>query len=332
MRALVTGATGFVGLHLVRLLLSLGYEVSGTCLSLPAVWDFDAKLFRCDVRDAARLRLVIQKSRPSRIYHLAAQSSPSQSVEHFRDAYDTNFWGTYNLLEAAREFVPRARILVVGSAQCYGTVKPRELPITEAQPLAPSNPYALSKAAVDMLAGHYHLRFGLHVILARPFNHTGPGQQAGFVCSDYARQCAAIELGHRRPVLRARDLHKRRDFSDVRDVVRAYELLLQMGKPGEAYNIASGRLISVKRIVLLLKSFCSRPVRLSVQRQRRRPTDINVLYGSNRKLRRATGWKTTYQMRQTLRDLFDYWKAHCPEESPKGDQSYRRMRNSSQIQ
>jgi GDP-4-dehydro-6-deoxy-D-mannose reductase len=307
MRVLVTGATGFVGEHLMRLLLSLRHSVYGTYLSPPPEWRLDARLFRCDVRDVAQVRGITRKIRPDRIYHLAGQSSPSRSLEDFRGAFDTNFWGTYNVLEAARQEAPRSRILVVGSGQCYGQVKASRLPITEDQALAPPNPYALSKAAADMLASQYHSRFGLHVIRARPFNHTGPGQQKGFVCSDYARQIAAIQSGRGRAVLRLRDPQVRRDFSDVRDVVRAYELLLERGKPGEVYNVASGKSVSVKQIVLSLVSFGSRHIQVSVVRRGLRSGDVSTLYGCNRKLRHATGWKPAYTMRQTLEDLFDYW-------------------------
>jgi len=308
MRVLVTGATGFVGQHLVRLLLSFGQSVSGTYLTPPQEWDLKAGLLHCDIRDADRVRAITRQIRPSRIYHLAGQSSPSQSLADFRNTFDTNFWGTYNLLEAARQVVPKARVLVVGSSQCYGRLKPSRLPITEDQVFAPTNPYALSKGAADMLAGQYHSRFGLHVVRARPFNHTGPGQQQGFVCSDYARKIAAIELKHGRAVVRVRDPQVKRDFSDVRDVVRAYELLLEKGHPGEAYNVASGKPFSVRQIVSSLVSLSSRPIQISAVHRRLCSADVATLYGSNRKLRRATGWKPAFSLRQTLADLFDYWK------------------------
>lgn len=309
MRVLVTGATGFVGQHLVRFLNSLQYTVYGTYLSKEALARVPAvKLFRCDVRDAGRLRSIVRQIRPNRIYHLAAQSSPVESFRNLQGVYETNFWGTYNLLEAVRQVAPKARVLVVGSGQCYGPVKPSQLPATEDQAFAPPNPYALSKAAADMLAGQYYSRFGLHLIRARPFNHTGPGQAADFVCSDFARQIAAIDLGLRRPVVCTGDLRAKRDFSDVRDVVRAYELLLEKATPGEAYNVASGQATSVRQIVRLLASFSSRPIRLSVQRQRLRPGDARTLYGSNRKLRYATNWKPVYSLRSTLQDLYEYWK------------------------
>jgi GDP-4-dehydro-6-deoxy-D-mannose reductase len=307
MRILVTGATGFVGEHLVRLLLSRDHNVFGTYLSVPSSWEFAAELVWCDLRDASSVRKIVADIRPHEVYHLAAQSSPSQSLEQTRDVYGSNFWGTYNLLESVRQVAPKARILVVGSGQCYGEVRNRK-PLTESAVLSPRNPYALSKAAADMLAGQYYYRFGSHILRARPFNHTGPGQSTGFVCSDYARRIVDIDVGNERPVLRVRDADVRRDFSDVRDVVRAYELLIEKGKPGEAYNVASGRSMTVREIVSILVSFCSRRVQISAEHQEVGAGDIANLYGSRLKLSRTTGWKPRYNMRQTLRDLFEYWK------------------------
>jgi GDP-4-dehydro-6-deoxy-D-mannose reductase len=309
MRILVTGATGFVGRHLVHLLLARRHEVYGTYLERESSQPPDRiRLFRCDVRQAGRLRSIVRRIRPQRIYHLAALSSVAESFKNVRAVYDTNFWGTFNLLEAVREAAPKARVLVVSSAQCYAAAKRSQLPVTESHPFAPPSPYALSKAAADMLAHQYHSLFGLHVIRARPYNHTGPGQTPHFVCSDFARQIAAIDLGLRPALLRVGNLKVRRDFSDVRDVVRAYALLLEKGKPGEAYNVASGRGTSLEEIVRLLASFCSRPIRVVVERKRFRPGDVPVLYSSNRKLRRTTGWRPERNLRATLRDLFFYWK------------------------
>ena len=309
MRVLVTGATGFVGQHLVRYLVARGHAVYGTYLATGSIENVaGVELLRCDVRDASRLRTIVNQSRPQRIYHLAGLSSVTQSFGGCRAVFETNFWGTFNLLEAVRQAVPEARVLVVSSGQCYGQVKPAELPLTESHPFSPQSPYALSKAAADMLADHDYQRFGLHIIRARPFNHTGPGQAPQFVCSDLARQIASTELRLSRPILHVGDLTVRRDFSDVRDIVRAYELLLEKGEPGEAYNVASGRTTSVKQMVRLLASFCSRPIRISVQRHRLRPGEVRTLYGSNRKLRRATGWRPEYGLETTLRDLYVYWR------------------------
>ncbi len=309
MRALVTGATGFVGEHLVAHLCNGGYRVYGTYLDNQSrTMSAQVKLFQCDVRDPQRLCALMQRARPDRVYHLAAESSVTRSFADVQAVFETNFWGTFNLLEAVRLSRPHGRVLVVTSSHCYGAVPRSQLPVRESYPLSPRSPYALSKAAADMLAAYYHHRFGLHVIRARPFNHTGPGQAPEFVCSDLARQVAAIELSLQAPVLRVGNLDVERDFSDVRDVVRAYHLLLEKGKPGQAYNVSSGRPVRVRRIARLLQSFSSHPVRILVQRSRIRPGEVRTLYGSNRKLRRATGWKAEHTLRRTLSDLFIYWK------------------------
>jgi len=309
MRVLVTGASGFVGRHLIRLLRSHRHTVYGTSFpKRPTERVSEAKIFRCDVRDAARLRAIVRRTRPQRVYHLAAYSSVVNSFGDFRNVYDTNFWGTFNVLEAVKQEAPKARVLVVGTGQCYGVAKRSQLPVTESQPLSPQSPYALSKAAADMLAAQYHQRFGLHIIRARPFNHTGPGQAPEFVCSDWARQIASAELLLTPPILRVGDLTVRRDFSDVRDIVRAYELLLEKGKPGEAYNVGSGRTTPMRQIAKLLTGFSSLPIQVSVQSRRLRPGEARTLYGSSRKLARATGWKPKYSLERTLRDLHTYWK------------------------
>ena len=308
MRVLVTGATGFVGRHLTQLLVAQGHRVYGTYLTQPKGGSGGAQLVPCDVRDAAQLHRLLRRIRPQRIYHLAAHSSVVDSFRDIRAVYETNFWGTYNLLEAARQGSPRARVLVVSSGHCYGPIKRGQRPAAESQPLAPQNPYALSKAAADLLAGLYHARHGLHVVRARPLNHTGPGQSPEFVCSDFARQAAAIDLGLQAPVLSVGNLDVERNFSDVRDVVRAYVLLLEKGKAGEAYNVASGRRTTVRRLVKLLTAFSSRPIRVRVERRRQRLADLRRLTINTKRLRRTTGWRPEYDLPKTLKDLFLYWK------------------------
>ncbi len=309
MRILVTGATGFVGRYLSSLLLSRHHEVWGTFLQrdsgdLPA----SLQLLHCDLRDFSSVRSAVQQVRPQQVYHLAALSSVRDSFEDAKSVYEANFWGTLNLLEAIRMFRPFPRVLLVGSAHAYGNVKRTQLPITEKHCLAPNSPYGVSKAAADMLGGQVFQSFGMHVIRARPFNHTGPGQSAHFVCSDFSKQFAAIELGLAPPVVSVGDIHSSRDFSDVRDVARAYELLLRQGKAGEAYNVASGRAVSLTRILDILQSFNSRKVRISVEQDRVRSGEPDIIYGSNQKLKRATGWSAQFNLRTTLRDVYLDWK------------------------
>lgn len=308
MRVLVTGATGFVGTHLVQLLRRQSFSVHGTYLTKPTPASFPGELYRCDVRHAEQIRRVLRRVRPHRIFHLAALSSAVGSFQNSRSVYEANFWGTYNLVEAVHGIAPRARVLIVGSAQVYGAVAPKRLPVSESQALAPDSPYALSKAAADLLAHQYFRRFGLHIVLARPFNHTGPGQNPEFVCSGLARQVACIDLGLQPPVLRVGNLNVRRDFSDVRDVVKAYLLLVERGRPGETYNVCSGRPVRVREVVNLLRSLSSRRISVRVQPRLLRPGETRILYGSNLKLRRATGWRAQCSLRETLSDLFAHWK------------------------
>jgi GDP-4-dehydro-6-deoxy-D-mannose reductase len=209
-----------------------------------------------------------------------------------------------HLLEPA----PKARVLLVGSGQCYGNGTAARLPVTEDQPLAPDSPYAASKAAADLMGYQYFRSRNLQVIRARPFSHSGPGQPAQFVCSDLARQAAKIDAGLCPPLLQVGNTRVQRDFSDVRDVVSAYELLLERGQPGAAYNVSSGRGVSVAQIVRLLRAFCRRPFRVEIQRQRLRAGETPRLYGSDHKLRRDTGWKPEYSLSLSLKGVFTYWR------------------------
>jgi len=317
MRILVTGASGFAGKYLLRLLSRHNHEIYGTYLSKGEVRDASGSgLIQCDIRDASAVRTLTADIQPERVYHLAAQSSVTGSYQVARLVYDTNFWGAYNLFEAARQLAPHARILVVGSGHCYGFVRPRDLPVRETHLLGSHSPYATSKAAADLLAYQFFAGFGLHTVRARPFNHTGPGQSAEFVCSDFARQMAAIDLGRQAPEVSVGSLSVQRDFSDVRDVTRAYELMLENGRAGEAYNVASGRSTSIKQILKILSSFCTRPVMTTTKSERLRQVDERKLYGSTAKLRRDTAWVPEYRLRQTLRDLFEYWKVSLEDGAP----------------
>jgi GDP-4-dehydro-6-deoxy-D-mannose reductase len=229
----------------------------------------------------------------------------------FNDAkavHAANFFGTFNLLEAVRATKPSARILLVGSGHCYGRVKRSHLPILETSPLNPDSPYGVSKAAADMLGYQFFQNHRLQVIRARPFNHTGPGQSAEFVCSDFARQFAAIELGLTPAAIRVGNVSLRRDFSDVRDVVCAYALLLRKGTAGEAYNVASGRAVSLREVLGILRTLCPRRVKVEVEQRRLRKGEADVHYGSDRKLKQTTGWRPKFDLSTTLRDLYAYWK------------------------
>jgi GDP-4-dehydro-6-deoxy-D-mannose reductase len=308
MRCLITGATGFVGAHLTELLLARGDEVYGACWPEPVPESRPGVNLRlCNITDAAGLLGFVREAQPDQVYHLAGLSSPLDSLAHQRASYETNFFGALNLLDAVRQAAPKARVLLVGSSQCYGAPKAAALPITEQQPFAPLNPYAVSKAAADLLGFQFFSAYGVHVLRARPANHTGPGQPPSFVCSDFARQVAAIELGMAPAELRVGNIEVRRDFSDVRDVVRAYVALVERGRSGEAYNVGSGRSITLKEIVETLTGFCSRPIQVIIDSHRMRSNDAKELYVSTAKITADTGWASQYPLGVTLRDLYDYW-------------------------
>jgi len=311
MRVLVTGARGFVGRYLCDLLLARRHNVWGTFLQDDcAPVASGLHLIKCDLRNFSDVRKAVEQVQPQHVYHLAALSSVRNSFDDARSVYEANFWGALHLLEAVRAHQPSARVLLVGSAHEYGKVTRAKLPITEQHPLAPDTPYGVSKAAADLLGSQFFQSYNINVIRARPFNHTGPGQSAHFVCSDFARQFAAIDLGRAQPILRVGNVGMARDFSDVRDIVRAYELLLTKGVSGEAYNVGSGRAVPLSRILAILESLTSHAVRINVERKRVRSGESDVVYGSNRKLKKATGWTAEFDLKTTLRDLYFYWKAN----------------------
>jgi GDP-4-dehydro-6-deoxy-D-mannose reductase len=311
MRCLVTGITGFVGQHLAKLLLQDGCQIAGVANDDVRLEEAAGlKQYCCELTNSEELAAIVQQFQPDQVYHLAAFASPAESLTKERAVYDINFGGTLNLLNALRCHAPAARVLLVGSTQCYGLVSEAELPILETQPFAPRNPYAVSKAAADLLGFQFFARYGMHVVRARPANHTGPGQSAAYVCSDFARQMARIQLGLDPPELRVGNIDVFRDFCDVRDVVQAYRSLLAKGRAGEAYNIGSGQAIRLREIVDILASFCSRAVKVTVDAKRVRSDDAKVLYAGTEKIAQEIGWQPQYKMIDTLRDLFDYWISH----------------------
>lgn len=314
MRALVTGATGFVGGHLAEHLLSAGDIVIG--LSSSGRWpqdlqflSHDVRLERIDLADGASEQLteLVERKQPEVIYHLAAQSNPQQSVSDPRGTWALNLGGTLNLLEAVRAAKSKARVIIVSSGVCYGSPAPEFLPVTEACPLRPNNPYSASKGAADLLGVQYVLGYGLDVIIARPFNHSGPRQSDTYALSSFAKQVAEIELGIR-PRIEVGNLEVTRDFTDVRDIVSAYRLLALKGKAGEIYNIGTGRKISLREMLEILKSQSSASVEIFVDPSRVRPVDQPLLLADASKLREETGWVPERTTEQTLSDMLNYWR------------------------
>jgi GDP-4-dehydro-6-deoxy-D-mannose reductase len=312
MRILITGATGFVGTHLRRYFLAhTDWDITGTSYpDTPPPPDDPQReaLHFLDLRDADATRALLAQFPPDYIIHLAAQSHVPTSYKDPWGTLDNNIRGQLNLLEGCKALNLAPRILVIGSGEEYGRASAAELPLTEDHPLRPENPYSVSKVAQDVMGYQYFISFGLPVIRIRPFNHVGPGQLARFVLAAFASQVAAIEAGKQAPVMRVGNLEPARDFTDVRDVVRAYHLALLHGQPGEVYNVASGTPRTIQSLVDQLIALATVPIRVEIDPERYRPADVPIFYGSAVKLEQDTGWKPEISFEQTIQDVLDEWR------------------------
>jgi GDP-4-dehydro-6-deoxy-D-mannose reductase len=311
-RVLITGATGFVGGHLAEHLAAIGgLEVHGLGRRaperLPALPL--ARLHFADLADRERAREVVLEARPELVFHLAGQASIPAAWADPAGTFLANVVGEINLLDALVELAPGARVLVVGSSDEYGLVRPDELPIGESQPFRPTSPYGVSKISQEMLGYQYFLSRGLAVVRVRAFNHFGPRQRDAFVASAFARQVAEAEAGLIEPVLRVGNLAARRDFTDVRDVVRAYWLALTQGEPGEVYNVGSGRAVAIQSLLDTLVEMSRARLRVEPDPARLRPADVPVIYASVAKLAARTGWLPEIPLERTLRDTLEDWRA-----------------------
>jgi len=316
MHILITGIAGFAGSHLAERLVAAGHAVFGTQLpgeslaNLAAVQD-QLELVRCDVTSRADVLRAVEAAEPDWIFHLAGQASVGDSFHNPGLTIDINVKGTVNVLEAARLRARSAqppRTLIVTSAEVYGYLTEADLPVRESAPLRPVHTYAVSKVAAHYLGQAYYKTYGVPIVEARPFNHIGPRQRPGFVVPDFAGQVAAIMEGAREPVIRVGNLTPRRDFCDVRDVARAYELLIQQGEPGQVYHICSGRAYAIQEILDGLLALCDRSVRVEVDSRRMRPAKMPVLAGSAARIREQTGWRPQILLERTLADTLAYWQ------------------------
>ena len=299
MRVLVTGASGFVGGHLVDHLTAVGDEVVES---------------EAEITEPEALAADFEGVSPDAVYHLAAQADVKASFAEPAATVRVNVEGTLNVLEAARRAGAR-RVLVVSSADVYGRVDPSALPVGETVPMRPVTPYGASKAAAEMICVQAGLGHGLEVVRARAFNHLGPGQSDRFVASALASRIAANEHSGS-DVVSVGNLGPRRDFTDVRDVVRAYRLLVERGAAGEAYNVCRGVAIGISDLAEALLARARRPMRLEADERLLRPVDVAEVRGDPAKLHNATGWRPEVPLEQTLDDLLDYWRCVTAEPEP----------------
>ena len=310
--ALITGAGGFVGGHLCTYLLEhTDWYLTGTVYPHPVERQPEAPRLRlrfADLRDPEAVQALVAEVEPDYIFHLAAQAFVPTSFADPWDTLENNIRAQLNLLESMRRSGRQTTMLVVGSNEEYGAPRPNELPFTEESPLRPANPYAVSKVTQDFLGLQYYLAYNLPIVRVRPFNHTGPGQSPRFVIPAFASQIARIEAGVQPPVVKVGNLAAARDFTDVRDIVRAYHLAVTEGLPGDVYNLASGQARSIQEILNNLLAYAQVPIRVEVDPQRYRPVDVPVAYGSAEKFHQVTGWSLQIPFEQTLQDVLEYWR------------------------
>ncbi len=312
MKALITGIAGFAGSHLAEHLIELGYDVSGIVLPNDSLDNLSrisdrVTLHQGNLLDKEETRAIVSKARPDHVFHLAAQSSVPASWKDPARTFETNINTGIHLLEACIAVKNEMRVLLVSSADIYGGSN-LSGQITEESPYAPNNPYAVSKLALDLASAKIAEANGLHLVRVRPMNHTGPRQATGFVIPDLSKQIAEIEAKKKDPVLRTGNLEPRRDFSDVRDIVRAYAMAVERGHPGEAYLVCSGRTNTIREAMDVLLSYAKIPITVEVDFQKNRPSESNVRSASHSKLTQTTGWQPEIPLERTLRETLDYWR------------------------
>jgi len=313
MKAFITGISGFAGSHLAEFLLNKGYDVFGTFYDKSTFLNLNGfinniGLFECDIRNYNDLKQIIKKIQPDEIYHLAAISFIPNALKNPKMTFDTNLYGTLNLYQAIVELKFNPKILFVGSADEYGLVKERDIPISEDCLLKPLNPYSISKASADFLSYTYFKNYHLKIIRIRPFNHIGPRQAPDFVCSSFAKQIVEIEKGiKKKPVINVGNLEAKRDFTDVRDMIRAYWLAIQRGEIGEVYNICSEKPISIEKILNGFLNISIINIKVRKDPIRFRVLDVPILWGDSTKFRKQTNWKQKITFEKTLHDILNYW-------------------------
>jgi len=340
LKVLVTGITGFAGSHLAEYLLTLdGVEVYGACrwrsrldnlsdlaragrlntvveenissaetlhrLARPKA----ANLIHGDISDPTSMRRLLESVRPDRIFHLAAQSFVPASWNAPAETFHINTIGQINLFEAILSAGLSPLVHIAGSSEEYGLVYENEVPMKETNPLRPLSPYAVSKVAQELLAWQYFRSYGLKAVVTRGFNHTGPRRGEVFVTSTVAKQIAQIEKGYRPPILYIGDTGSKRDWTDVRDVVRGYWLALEKGVPGEVYNLGSGSTRTIQEMMDIQLSMSEVKIEVRQDPARLRPSDVRILWSDISKFQRQTGWQPTIPFTKTMQDLLDYWRA-----------------------
>lgn len=306
MKALITGIDGFVGYHLYKLLISQGIEVHGTTINTDYINE-DITLHHMNLLNKDEVINVIKKVSPNYVYHLAGQSAVGLSWKEPVLTMNVNVNGTINLLDAIREQKINCRTLIIGSSDQYGPVTIDMCPIKETQNLNPVSPYGISKCTQEQIAKLYADAYEMDIVMVRAFNHIGPMQGKNFVVADFASKIVEIEQGAE-PILKVGNLDAYRDFTDVRDIVKGYVLLLNKGHSGDVYNIGSGKSIKVKDILDILVEYSKVEIKIEIDASKMRPIDVPKVECDNSKIKKHTGWDIENDVHQTLKDTLEYWR------------------------
>lgn len=307
MKALITGVDGFVGYYLSKHLLEQGDEVYGTTI-LPDYINEELQVLQMNLLDEENVDEVIDHVRPDVIYHLAGQSAVGLSWQKPALTMSINVNGTLHLLEAVRKYCKGAKILIIGSSDQYGPIKAKECPIKEDRLLAPVSPYGISKMTQEQIATLFVKSYHMNIIMVRAFNHIGPRQGKNFVVADFASKIAEIEKGAD-PIISVGNIDAYRDFTDVRDIVRGYRLLITKGHIGEVYNIGSGNPVKIREILDLLISLSHKDIKVEIDEAKLRPIDVPIVQCDNTKIKAHSGWNIVNEIHQTLEDTLNYWRS-----------------------
>ncbi len=315
-RVLIIGINGFAGSHLANYIVKNALaEVHGTVYGKPPNLESigeikdKIKISECDITNPVSVENAIKESSPEIIFHLAAQAFVPESIKNPAETINANIFGSLNVFEAVRKNNLNPVIQIASSGEVYGSAPEKELPLRETNALRPLNPYAATKAAVDLFAFQYFKMYGLKTIITRAFNHAGPWQNEQFVVSNWAKQIAMIEKEKQEPVIETGDLRNARDFTDVRDVVRAYWLVSNKGKPGEIYNVCSGKTITLKQLMAIFLRLAKKKIKVQVDTSKIREQDFRPTRASYAKLKSVIEWKPEIPLQKTVADTLDYWRA-----------------------
>ncbi len=309
-KGLVIGAAGFVGNYLINEMHENGMECYATKLPHEKFDNPYAKVYDLNIMEKDAIVALLFEVRPDYIFHLAAQSSVGLAWKNPGLTVDVNIKGSINVMDAIRELYYKPRVLLIGSGEEYGHIRPGETPITEDNLLRPGNIYAATKACQNMIANIYSKAYDMELMMVRAFNHIGPGQAPMFVVSDFCKQVAEIEKGLREPVMMVGNLAAKRDFTDVRDVVKAYVKLVQAGVPGETYNVGSGNAQEIRQILDLIVSMSEVEIAVEIDPNKIRPVDVPIIEADITKIHQLTEWAPKIPLKQTIQETLDYWRAH----------------------